>query len=466
MAACSHPVEDNLVVRTDTDGIRESRRTILELLLAQAPDSTELAGIAAGLGIRSTPFEAAPEGKCILCGLCVSVCGSLMGRGAINLHGRGGRRAVATAFGEPTDQCQACGACAFVCPTGAIDLATITARRVKPHITDFDRGLSARPCIDLTHPQASPRIPSIDRENCVHFTTGECGLCSRVCQAGAIDYDQPEENVRLEFGAVVLTPGFEAFDARRRGEFGFGFAPNVLTNVQFERLLSASGPTRGHILRPSDGRPPARLAFIQCVGSRDTACDNDYCSSICCMAATKEAILAKEHEPGLDVTIFFLDMRAFGKDFDRYYDRARNRLGVRYLRSFISRTYEMPGTKNLRVVYASPEMKPTEEEFDMVVLSLGLEPSATLQEQAERMRRRAEPLGLCPNRRTSTSGHVPPRGIRGRRIPGAQGHPRHGDAGERRGGPGDGPAGSGAWHAHADQDLSASNATSRTNRRG
>jgi heterodisulfide reductase subunit A len=386
VAACSHPVEDNLVVRTDTDGIRESRRTILELLLAQAPDSTELAGIAAGLGIRSTPFEAAPEGKCILCGLCVSVCGGLMGRGAISLHGRGGRRAVATAFGEPTDQCQACGACAFVCPTGAIDLAKITARRVKPHVTDFDRGLSARPCIDLAHPQASPRIPSIDRENCVHFTTGGCGLCSKVCQAGAIDYDQPEETVRLEVGAVVLTPGFEAFDARRRGEFGFGFALNVLTNVQFERLLSASGPTGGHVLRPSDGRPPKRLAFVQCVGSRDAGCDNDYCSSVCCMAATKEAILAKEHVPGLDVTVFFLDLRAFGKDFDRYYDRARNQLGVRYLRSFISRTYEMPGTKNLRVVYASPDMKPTEEEFDMIVLSLGLEPSASLREQAERMR--------------------------------------------------------------------------------
>jgi len=385
VAACSHPVEENLVVRTDTEGIRESRRTILELLLAQAPDSAELSGIAAGLGIHSTPFESAPKGKCILCGLCVSVCNDLMGRGAISMTGRGGRRAVATAFGEPTDQCQACGACAFVCPAGAIDLATITARRVTPHITDFDKRLSARPSIDLAHPQASPLVPVIDRENCIHFKTGECGICSMVCQAGAIDYDQAEETVRLNVGAVVLTPGFEAFDAKRRGEFGFGFAPNVLSNVQFERLLSASGPTGGHILRPSDGQPPKRLAFIQCVGSRDTGCDKDYCSSVCCMAATKEAILAKEHVPGLDVTVFFLDLRAFGKDFDRYYDRARDRLGVRYLRSFISRTYEMPGTRNLRVVYASPEMKQTEEEFDMIVLSLGLEPSATLQEQAERM---------------------------------------------------------------------------------
>jgi heterodisulfide reductase subunit A len=225
----------------------------------------------------------------------------------------------------------------------------------------------------------------IDRDNCIHFRSGQCGLCEKVCQAGAIDYDQPEEKLRLEVGAVVLTPGFEAFDATRRGEFGFGFAANVLTNVQFERLLSASGPTQGHVLRPSDGQPPKRLAFVQCVGSRDTGCDNDYCSSVCCMAATKEAILAKEHEPGLDVTIFFLDLRAFGKDFDRYCERAKNQLGVRYVRSFISRTFEMPGTKNLRVVYASPDMQQTEEEFDMIVLSLGLEPSATLREQAERM---------------------------------------------------------------------------------
>ena len=309
----------------------------------------------------------------------------MMGRGAINLFGRGESREVRTAFDEQSQQCQACGACAFICPTGAVDLATITARRMQPHVTGFDKHLTARPCIDLAHPQASPRVPVIDRDNCIHFTTGECGLCAKVCQAGAIDYDQPAEKLELDVGAVVLTPGFEAFDAARRGEFGFGLAPNVLTSVQFERMLSASGPTQGHVRRPADGKAPRRLAFIQCVGSRDHGCDNAYCSSICCMAATKEAILAKEHEPGLDVTIFFLDLRAFGKDFDRYCDRAKNQLGVRYVRSFISRVYEMPGTRNLRLVHASPEMKQTEEEFDMVVLSLGLEPSASLQEQAQRL---------------------------------------------------------------------------------
>ena len=390
VASCSYPVEDGLVVRTGTEAVRESRRTVLELLLAEAPQSQELAQLAAELGVSSTPLEKAAEGKCILCGLCVRTCNDLMARGAISMFGRGGKRRVSTAFRESSDQCQACGACVFVCPTGAVDLATISARRPKLHQTRYAQFLESRPSIDLAHPQASPRVPVIDRDNCVHFTTGECGLCAKVCQAGAIDYDQPVEKLELEVGSVVLTPGFEAFDAARRGEFGYGLAPNVLTSVQFERMLSASGPTHGHVRRPADGKAPRRLAFIQCVGSRDHGCDNAYCSSICCMAATKEAILAKEHEPGLDVTIFFLDLRAFGKDFDRYCDRAKNQLGVRYVRSFISRVYEMPGTRNLRLVHADSEgaaypMKQVEEEFDMVVLSLGLEPSASLQEQAQRL---------------------------------------------------------------------------------
>jgi len=212
----------------------------------------------------------------------------------------------------------------------------------------------------------------------------ECMECVKACQAGAIDHDMQEQTFDLEVGAVVLTPGFEAFDATRRGEFGFGYAANVVTNVQFERLLSASGPTVGHILRPSDGEPPKRLAFIQCVGSRDSGCNNDYCSSVCCMAATKEAILAKEHDPDLDVTVFYLDLRAFGKDFDRYCERAKG-MGVRYVRSFISRTYEMPDTKNLQLVHVGQDMRQVSEEFDMVVLSLGLEPSASLREQAEQV---------------------------------------------------------------------------------
>ena len=395
VASCSHPVEDGAMIHTESAQVEQTRRLILELLLAQAPDSVELAELARQHEVKSTRFEREPQGKCILCGLCVRACGDLMGRSAISIFGRGAKRKVTTAYGERTDQCQACGACAFVCPTGAIDLRTITSRHPKPHLTEHDRRLTPRPCIDLAHPQASPRVPAIDSETCVHLKTGECGLCAKVCGAGAITYDQQETVHELSVGAVVLTPGFDAFDAKRRGEFGFGYSANVLTNVQFERMLSASGPTMGKIVRPSDGKHPKRLAFVQCVGSRDRACNNDYCSSVCCMAATKEAILAKEHEPGLEVTVFILDLRAFGKDFDRYVQRAKDQLNVRYVRSFISRTFEMPKTRNLRVVHMDEAMKRVEEEFDLIVLSLGLEPSASLREQAERMRVSLNPYGFA-----------------------------------------------------------------------
>jgi heterodisulfide reductase subunit A len=384
VASCSHPVEEATTVRTATPAVLASRRTVLQLLLAQAPDSQELREFARELGVEGTPLEAKPEGKCILCGLCVRVCNDLMKRGAINMFGRGAARQVRPAFGEQTDQCQTCGACVAVCPTGAIDLAKITARRPRQHLTSYDQYLRPRPSIDLAHPQAAPRVPAIDRDNCVHFKTGQCGLCEKVCQAGAIDYDQQAKTVDLDVGAVVLTPGFQAFDATRRMEFGYKLLPNVVTNVQFERLLSASGPTAGHIRRPSDDKAPKRLAFIQCVGSRDPKLGRPYCSSVCCMAATKEAIMAKDHEPDTDVTIFYMDLRAFGKDFERYYNRAKQ-LGVKYVRCRPSAVQEVRPANTLSIAYLDEDNRSHQSEFDMVVLSLGLSPSATLQEQAQRL---------------------------------------------------------------------------------
>ncbi len=287
------------------------------------------------------------------------------------------------------DKCTMCGDCAEVCKVSMP--------------SPFDGGIGTRKVIDRVYAQAAPNAFVIaKKDNGLAVKVGrsvracvECMECVDACKAGAIDHEQTEQMLALEVGAVLLTPGFDAFDASRRGEFGFGYAKNVVTNVQFERILSASGPTEGHIKRPSDGKAPKRIAFIQCVGSRDRQCGNDYCSSVCCMAATKEAILAKDHDPSLDITIFFLDMRAFGKDFDRYYARAKEDLGVRYIRSFVSRTFEMPDTKNIRIQYAEGAMKQVEEEFDLVVLSLGLEPSASLQARAVELGVGLNPWGFA-----------------------------------------------------------------------
>jgi heterodisulfide reductase subunit A len=383
VSSCSYPVEKGMVVHTDTPGVRENRQVILEMLLAQAPDSKKLARFAAELGVTATPFTKAKSGSCILCGVCVKTCNDLMGRGAINMFGRGARREVRPAYGELSDQCQVCGACDFVCPAGAIELSKVSSRSVKQHATAYNQYLESRPNIDFAHPQAVPRAPAIDRESCVHFKTGQCGLCSTVCQAGAIDYEQQETTATIDVGAVLLTPGFRAFDPSRRLEFGSAYDKNVITNLQFERLLSAAGPTKGHVRRPSDGATPKRIAFIQCVGSRDTSRGNDYCSSVCCMAATKEAILAKQHEPDTAVTIYYMDMRAYGKDFDRYFNRAKD-AGVSYIRCRPSSVEEVAGSKNLRITCVDESNHYLTEEHDLVVLSLGLEPSASLREQTGR----------------------------------------------------------------------------------
>ncbi|HEY3313911.1 MAG TPA: FAD-dependent oxidoreductase [Bacillota bacterium] len=206
-----------------------------------------------------------------------------------------------------------------------------------------------------------------------------CGLCSeclqcvKACQKKAIHHEDVARTVDLPVGAVVLTPGYRLFDARLKGEYGYGYYPNVMTSIEFERLLSASGPTKGAVLRRSDGHHPKRIAFIQCVGSRDASEGAEYCSSICCMYSTKEAIIAREHDKSIEATIFFIDMRAFGKNFDRYVDSAKNDYGVRYIRSMISSVKEDPLSGNLRLRYTA-EGKQVEEEFDLVVLAVGVRP--------------------------------------------------------------------------------------------
>ncbi len=211
----------------------------------------------------------------------------------------------------------------------------------------------------------------------------ECYECERVCQAKAIDHNQAELLREIEVGGIILAPGFEPISAEVREEYGYGYYPNVVTSLEFERYLSASGPTTGHVQRPSDSQEPKKVAWIQCVGSRDE--ERRYCSSVCCMYATKEAIIAKEHAPELEPTIFFMDIRAFGKGFDSYYERAKNEYGVRYIRCMASTVKEDPGTNNLTIRYVTSSGELVDEEFDMVVLSVGLKPSAKTQELAQRL---------------------------------------------------------------------------------
>ncbi len=199
----------------------------------------------------------------------------------------------------------------------------------------------------------------------------ECFECVRVCKAHAVNHDMKPEEINLDVGAVILTNGYDPFDATLKSEYSFGRAENVVTSIQFERILSASGPYKGHLQRPSDGKTPRKIAWIQCVGSRDAAIGNDYCSSVCCMYATKEAIIAKEHEKAVEPTIFYTDMRAFGKGFEGFYNRGRDVTGIRYVRSQVSSLKENPENGNIIARYVGPEGI-VEEEFDIVVLSIGL----------------------------------------------------------------------------------------------
>jgi heterodisulfide reductase subunit A-like polyferredoxin len=219
----------------------------------------------------------------------------------------------------------------------------------------------------------------------------ECGICSEclqcayACRAGAINHDDRDQVMNLNVGAVILTPGFKTVDGNIRPEFGYGQYANVVTSLEFERMLSASGPFAGVVQRLSDGAHPRKVAWIQCVGSRDASCGQNYCSSVCCMYATKEAIIAKEHDSIIEPTIFYMDVRAYGKNFETYYERAKSEYGVRYVKCMVSKIREDFNTKNLLISFIDEEGKIVEEEFDLVVLSVGLVPAKETVAMVKRM---------------------------------------------------------------------------------
>ena len=224
----------------------------------------------------------------------------------------------------------------------------------------------------------------------------QCGECAQRCTAKAIDYEMCDEHVDLKVGAVVLAPGYDLFDPSAQYELGYRKYPNVVNSLEFERILSATGPYKGTLLRPSDLTPPQRIAFIQCVGSRDPSHDRSYCSSVCCTYAIKEAVIAKEHSTvPLDITIFFMDIRTHGKDFDKYYERAKDESGVRFVRSKVYSVDAADSSGDLVVRFAAEDGTVRTERFSMVVLSVGFQSSPELLELAHKAGIQLNPHGFC-----------------------------------------------------------------------
>lgn len=259
------------------------------------------------------------------------------------------------------DKCIACGACTEKCPKKVDDV--------------YNASLKKRKAIYVEYDQAVPLKYVIDPANCIKLTKDKCGNCAKVCPTGAVNYDDKPETLKLHVGSVVLSPGFKPFDPSIFDTYQYSKFPNVVTSMEFERILSASGPTMGHLTRMSkDHGEPKKIAWFQCIGSRDiNRCDNGYCSSVCCMYAIKEAAIAKEHNgDDLDCAIFFMDMRTHGKDFERYYEDAK-RKGVRFVRSRVHTINPIPETDSLEIRYVTEDGKLEIEVFDMIVLSIGLE---------------------------------------------------------------------------------------------
>ena len=266
------------------------------------------------------------------------------------------------------DKCTGCGDCARHCPVAAVN--------------EINKGLNDRRAIYIEYAQAVPLAYAIDTDVCIG-----CGLCENVCLAKAVKYSDRQEETRVTVGSLILSPGTRGFDPSGLDFLGYGKYANVVTSEAFERILSAGGPYYGHVMRPLDREEPKSIAWLQCVGSRDiNRCGNGYCSSVCCMYATKEAMIAKEHVgEHLDTAIFNMDMRTFGKDYEKYFLRARDKENVRFVKARVHTVSEIPETGDLIVKYVDENGEAKEETFSMVVLSVGLTIPDTAVELAKRL---------------------------------------------------------------------------------
>jgi heterodisulfide reductase subunit A len=277
--------------------------------------------------------------------------------------------------------CTGCTTCVEYCPVEIPD--------------PFNQNLGPNKAVHIYFSQAVPLVPYID-ERCLYLEEQKCSICEGVCTNKAIDLHQKPEKLSIRVGAVVLSPGYEVFDPKVRGDYGYGEIANVVTSLDFERLLCATGPHEGEILRPSDHEHPHRIAWIHCVGSRQVQDGgHSYCSAVCCSYIQKQVILAKDHDADTEATVFHNDIRAYGKDFERFYLRAASLPGVEFIRSYVSIGGEDPETGNVTIRYATDDEGVKEQEFDLVVLGVGLGPPAGAHRLAEQFGIELTEHGFC-----------------------------------------------------------------------
>ncbi len=278
-------------------------------------------------------------------------------------------------------KCTGCTVCVEYCPVQYPD--------------KFNQDISSNKAIHIFFSQAIPLVTYID-DSCLYLKEKKCTICQGVCKNNAIDFNQAAERVEVKVGAIILSPGFEPFDPKLREDYGYGKYENVVTSLDYERLLCATGPYEGEIRRATDKKHPHKIAWIHCVGSRQVIPGGkSYCSAVCCTYTQKQVILTKDHDAEAECTIFHNDIRSYGKDFERFYQRAEKLPGTRFIRSYTSVGREIPGSKNVTIRYSTPEEGVQEEEFEMVVLSVGLNPPSDFQSLANKFGVELNSHGFC-----------------------------------------------------------------------
>jgi heterodisulfide reductase subunit A len=317
VTSCNYPVREGITVLTNSPKIQWIRKTIVEMLFSRWPNVKVVQDLAREIGVEKPRFVSLERDEaadaCILCGKCVNVCREVVQANVLAFAYRGIKREVVLPFGVQSEACIVCGACATVCPTGHVKMVLEDYRGKKPEFT-----LGPKTAIYVPTLQAVPRVPVIDTESCIHFQTGGCETCAKVCEPSAVNYEMQDQTVEIDVGQILVSTGFDIFDATAMAQYGYGRLDNVYTSLEFEAILNSTGPTGGKVVM-KNGREPRAVGIIHCIGSRDTN-HHPYCSRVCCMYALKFAHLVRDRTNAA-IYQFYIDMRAFGKGYEEFYNR-------------------------------------------------------------------------------------------------------------------------------------------------